>query len=234
MFGFIKTGRFWRRVFVYFTDPMTLTTMKKTLTVIFAIVGWMAVLLQYYLIMDNRVASALETTIRFFSFFTILTNALAAIYFTSRVTTRTAGKVNFFDKPGVLTAITVYITIVGIVYQVVLRHIWEPTGLQMLVDELLHSVMPIFVIVFWFLYEAKGALMWSQVRLWMIYPVGYLIFILGRGYMSGFYPYPFMDVSALGLEKVLTNSLLLLIVFLFFCALFIVVGKIVFRRQRQQ
>ena len=139
---------------------------KKRLTLIFAILGWFAVLLQYYLIIENRVASVGETTIRFFSFFTILTNALAAVYLTIKATKRTGAASHFFDKAGVLTAITVYITIVGLVYQVVLRHIWEPTGLQMIVDELLHSIMPVCVIVIWFLYEHKSAVTWSQLPSW--------------------------------------------------------------------
>ena len=100
--------------------------MKKILTVIFAILGWFAVLMQYYLIVENRVASVGETTIRFFSFFTILTNVLVAIYFTFQVFRRAPGQAHFLEKPGVLTALTVYITVVGLVYQVVLRYIWEP------------------------------------------------------------------------------------------------------------
>src|SRR5688572_740301 len=101
--------------------------MEKSLAAIFAALGWFAVLMQYYLIIENRVEPVGETTIRFFSFFTILTNALAAIYLTRKAAKRTTLGAHFFDKPGVLTAITVYITIVGLVYQTVLRYIWEPT-----------------------------------------------------------------------------------------------------------
>jgi len=207
--------------------------MKKRLAVLFAVLGWFAVLMQYYLIIENRIASVGETTIRFFSFFTILTNALVAIYFTFKAAKRTPAEKHFFDKPGSLTAIVVYITIVGLVYQIVLRHIWEPTGLQMLVDELLHSVMPVCVVVFWFLYENKSAVTFRQLPGWMIYPLAYLVFILSRGSLSGFYPYPFMDVSKLGLQKVLTNSISILILFLFFCALYITLGKIIEKRKRR-
>jgi hypothetical protein len=204
--------------------------MEKSLAAIFAALGWFAVLMQYYLIIENRVAPVGETTIRFFSFFTILTNALAAIYLTRKAAKRTTlGE--HFDKPGVLTAITVYITIVGLVYQTVLRHIWEPTGLRMVVDELLHSVMPACVILFWFLYEKKSAVTWSQLPGWMIYPLVYLIFILIRGALSGFYPYPFIDVSKLGLKIVLANGFFLLIVFLVFCALYIAVGKTIEKKK---
>jgi hypothetical protein len=56
--------------------------MKNKLTLFFATIAWFAVLAQYYLMIENRVASFSETTIRFFSFFTILSNTLVAIYFT--------------------------------------------------------------------------------------------------------------------------------------------------------
>jgi hypothetical protein len=207
--------------------------MEKSLAAIFAALGWFAVLMQYYLIVENRVTPVGETTIRFFSFFTILTNALAAIYLTRKAAKRSAVGEHFFDKPGVLTAITVYITIVGLVYQTVLRHVWEPTGLQMVVDELLHSIMPVCVILFWFLYEKKSAVTWSQLLSWMIYPLVYLIFILIRGALSGFYPYPFIDVSKLGLQIVLANGFFLLIVFLIFCALYIAVAKIIEKKKRK-
>jgi len=47
-----------------------------------AVITWLAVLLQFYLTIENRIASIPETIIRFFSFFTILTNTLIAICFT--------------------------------------------------------------------------------------------------------------------------------------------------------
>jgi len=205
--------------------------MEKTFAGIFAALGWFAVLMQYYLIVENRVAPIVETTIRFFSFFTILTNAVAAIYLTFKAAKRTTAGEHFFDKPGVLTATTVYITLVGLVYQTVLRYIWEPTGLQMVVDELLHSIMPLCVILFWFLYERKSAVTWRQLPIWMIYPLVYLVFILTRGALSGFYPYPFMDVSKLGLHMVLANAFFLLIFFLIFCSLYIALGKTIERRK---
>ncbi len=200
--------------------------MKKNFSVIFAIIAWFAVLAQYYLMIENRVASVGETTIRFFSFFTILTNSIVAVYFTMIALKRgddANGKIN---KPGVLTAATVYIAIVGLVYQFLLRHIWHPTGLQKVVDELLHSVIPLLVILYWYLFEEKSLVAYRQVLKWLIYPIIYLVFILIRGNYSGFYPYPFVDVLALGLKKVLINSVMLTGVFYAISLLFIFVGKL--------
>ncbi|CAN5502189.1 Pr6Pr family membrane protein [soil metagenome] len=200
--------------------------MKRNLSIIFAIIAWFAVLTQYYLMIENRVASVGETTIRFVSFFTILTNSKVAVYFTLislKKTNNDSGKIN---RPGVLTAITVYIAIVGLVYQFLLRQIWHPVGLQKLVDELLHSVMPLLVIVYWYLFEEKSLVSYRQVPKWLIYPLIYLLYVLIRGNMSGFYPYPFVDVTILGLKKVLINSVLLTGFFCVISLLFIFVGKL--------
>lgn len=199
--------------------------MKKTLSIIFGLIAWFAVITQYYLMIENRVASVGETTIRFFSFFTILTNSLVAIYFTLIIFEIKNGWFAITDKPGTLTAITVYITIVGLVYQILLRHVWQPEGLQLIVDELLHSFVPVAVIIYWYLYETKSSVAYRQIISWLIYPLIYLIYILIRGNFSGFYPYPFINVLNLGITKVLVNSVLLMALFTGLSALFIRIGR---------
>ncbi|AJW65384.1 hypothetical protein VO54_03959 [Elizabethkingia miricola] len=198
--------------------------MKKNLAFIFAALGWFAVIAQYYLMLENRTTSVSEATIRFFSFFTILTNILVAIYFSTICFSRNKS-VSLINAAGMLTFLTIYITVVGLVYQVALRHLWHPQGMQRLVDELLHSVIPILVILFWYLYEAKNNLKFSQTIKWLSYPLIYFIYILLRGNQSGFYPYPFVDVSVLGFATVIQNALFLLLFFLGLSLAFILIGK---------
>ncbi|WP_257667024.1 Pr6Pr family membrane protein [Parapedobacter tibetensis] len=199
--------------------------MRRNLSILFAIIAWFAVLTQYYLMIENRVVSIGETTIRFFSFFTILTNSLVAIYFTLILFKIKSGFLAIINKPGTLTAITVYITIVALVYQIILRHIWQPTGLQMVVDELLHTLIPIMVIIYWYLYKNNSLATYKQIPKWLIYPAIYLLYILIRGKFSDFYPYPFVDVGNLGLSKVLINSVLLISLFVGLSAIFISVER---------
>ena len=167
----------------------------------------------------------------FFSFFTILTNTLAAIYFT-RITFSRDDKTGTVNKPGALTAITVYIFMVGSVYQVVLRRIWKPAGLQLIVDELLHSVIPVSVIIFWALYENKKAVGYRQIPKWAIYPLAYLVYILIRGSFSDFYPYPFVNVGEIGMAKTILNSAVLVLVFFLVAALFVFIGKYFSKNQQ--
>jgi len=204
--------------------------MRRKIAAVFATIGWFAVAAQYYLMIESRVMPVMEATIRFLSYFTILTNLLVALYFTLetfRATTpRPPGQ-----HPGTLTAITVYITVVGLGYQLLLRHVWDPTGLQLVVDELLHSVIPLLMIAYWYLYEHKQGIRYAQVVKWLVYPLLYLVYILLRGWASGFYPYPFVDVSSLGLARVLIHAALFALAFVVLSVGFIRLG-LAFRKER--
>jgi hypothetical protein len=80
-------------------------------------------------------------------------------------------------------------------------------------------------ILYWFLFVKRRDLHWKDAFLWLLYPFTYLVFVLFRGAMSGLYPYPFIDVSALGYNQVLLNCGILFLVFLFFSFLFIAIGR---------
>lgn len=203
--------------------------MKKTIALLFAIITWFAVVAQFVLMIENRAAPISETIIRFFSFFTILTNMLVATYFTCLLFWKLE-EPKFFTKPGFLTAITIYITIVGLVYQIALRHIWQPKGLQLIVDELLHSIIPILTLIFWCLYETIQTVRYSQIFKWTLYPLAYLALILVRGEISAFYPYPFINVAHLGMAKTITNATILLVILMVISVLFLSAGKKLLKR----
>lgn len=177
-----------------------------------ALISWFVLICQYVLMIQNRVVSMPETTLRFFSFFTILTNVLVAIVFTTCFI-KPKNIFNFFVIPSVQTAVAVYIFIVGFVYNVILRFLWKPTGLQQIVDEFLHLVIPIVYILFWFFTVEKSFIKWNSFVLWLLYPLVYISIILVLGSFSNFYPYPFIDVSVLGYSIVLKNALLLTLFF---------------------
>jgi len=198
--------------------------MKKRLTLVLALLVWFALVIQYIIMLENRTSTILEATTRFFSFYTILTNLMVALYATARLLPeRKAPK--RVDKPGVLSALTVYMVVVGLVYQFVLRSLWEPTGLERVADELLHTVIPLLVVVYWFLYEKKARLLYSHISYWLLYPFVYLGFILLRGHFAGFYPYPFVDVPLIGYPALLVNVMVLFGVFTGLSFVFIWLGK---------
>ena len=201
---------------------------KQIFLIIGSAISWFAVTFQLYLIILNRVASVPETILRFFSFFTVLTNILVAVCFTLLLIQSKSKVGKFLAKPVNLTAVAVYISVVSIVYNLVLRFLWSPQGLQLVVDELLHTAIPILYVVYWAIFVPKNDLKWRNIRVWMIYPAIYCVYILIRGAISGFYPYPFIDAGDLGYGQVLINIAGLILGFMFVSVVF--VGSTKFRK----
>jgi hypothetical protein len=198
---------------------------RSLFIVTMAFLGWFAVLLQFYLIILNRTVSLTETIVRYFSFFTILTNILVALYFTFLLTKSKSKWGSFVGKAETVSAITMYIAVVGIVYNIVLRSLWNPEGWQKLDDELLHLVIPVLSVLFWIFFVNKKSLEWKSVLTWLIYPFVYFILILIRGAFSGYYPYPFIDVVTLGYSKVFINCTFLFFGFICLSLLFVATAK---------
>jgi hypothetical protein len=203
---------------------------KKIFTAILALLGCFALIAQLILAIDNRTTTISEAIVRFFSYFTILTNLLVAGYCILLFLPGFSRLKRFIQRPGTITALTVYITVVGITYQFLLRHIWEPQGLQRVVDELLHSIIPLLVVVYWVLYEDKRQLKWRFMLFWLVYPLIYAIYLVIYGHFSGFYPYPFVDVNKLGYPTVMANSVGLFVAFFFFSGALIGIGKLTVKR----
>jgi len=195
--------------------------MRKILPLFIAVCALLAVVLQLDLMLDKSAQAFTETAIRFFSFFTILTNSLVAGYFLYISDKILRQKNRQPYNRSTLTAITVYITIVGLVYQLLLRHMWQPTGLQKIVDEMLHSLNPALVIIYWLLNRKACVLKYSQIGFWLIYPLAYLAYVLIRGHFSGFYPYPFLDVTSIGMQGVIVNSIGMTVLFIVISMLFV-------------
>ena len=191
-----------------------------------ALFGWFAVITQLYLMMENRVVAVPGTLLRFFAFFTIDTNIIVAFCFTFIFLGNKYRLGRFFSKASTVTAITVYITIVGIVYNVILRSTWDPQGMQKTVDELLHTVIPALFIVLWLIFVPIEQLKWKNAFPWLIYPILYMTYAIIHGAITKFYPYPFVDVNDLGYTKALLNAGgILLVIFLLSLAL-IATGKL--------
>ena len=201
-------------------------TIPKTYLFVLMILGWFALISQLYLIIQNGTGTVAEIIIRYFSFFTILTNLIVVLCSSILFFKSTAGnREGFFYKPSTLTAITVYITIVGVVYNAILRFLWQPKGLQYITDELLHTVIPIMFILMWLLFVPKKGLKFTDAFTWLIYPFVYLIYIAIRGQVTGEYPYPFINADQLGYGKALINAGGLSLAFLGLSLFLIALGK---------
>ena len=190
---------------------MPIKSFNKTSTsVTIAVLAWFALGLQLALMLRNAPAigfSTEATLINFLSYFTILSNLMVAI-------TLTVKKDSTFSNVRVQSAIAVYIFIVGLVYNLVLRNIWSPKGWQLVADNLLHVVVPALYIIYWFFFVPQKVLHWKHLFPWLIFPLLYLVYSLIRGDQTGWYPYPFLNTELHGYGKVLLNATFVLIAFL--------------------
>ncbi|CAN5539657.1 Pr6Pr family membrane protein [soil metagenome] len=198
---------------------------SKIFLFIIALLGWFALIAQGYINFTSNVAPLPELIIRYFSYFTLLTNLLVAVCCTTLLLQPNSKLAAFFSKQNTLTAITVYIVIVGFIYNTILRFLWKPEGLQMIVDELLHSVIPALFLIYWLVFIPKFKLQWNSFFPWLIYPLLYIIYILIRGAFSGFYPYPFINAAAIGLKQAIINSVGIAMAFMLVSLIFISIGK---------
>lgn len=182
---------------------------KRKSKVLFASItaffAWFAILFQLYLTEG--------TVINFLSYFTILSNLLIALCVTFSVFLSQIKTGIFFSGISVQTAITLYIFIVALVYNVILRGIWIVTGWQLIVDNLLHVLNPILYILYWLIFASKEKLSWKDGVCWTYFPLVYLIYSLIRGSVVNWYPYPFLNVTNLGYKKVLINVSFMIVLF---------------------
>lgn len=183
---------------------------QRTYATAALLLGWFALAVQLYLVLWGRwtdQASLLGGLVKFFSYFTVLSNTLVATALTCAITDRHSAGHRFFRSPAVCSGITVSILLVGIAYSLLLRHLWSPQGWQWLADELLHDVMPLIFLGYWWQFVRKGTLRLKHVLAWLLYPILYFGYLLFRGDMIGDYVYPFLDIGTLGFAAAMTNAL---------------------------
>lgn len=151
--------------------------------------------------------SVLAVLIELTSYFTIWTNAAVALTLTVPLVWSDTRLGRFFRRPDVTTAVAASITFVMITYHVLLSHLVNPEGIALLTDTLSHYLVPVLFVGYWWVVSPKETLRWRDPLIWLSYPLVYQIHVLIRGALTGFYPYPFVDVNQLGYASVLQNTL---------------------------
>ena len=202
---------------------------------VIALVAWFAVVLQYYVMWEKPVLSgmnAFQLTLLFLNYFTILTNLLVAISATFSLLAPQSAPGRFFSGTGVRSAIALYISLVSIVFNVLLRAIDVREGFaDKLANELTHLIVPVLYFVFWLLFVPKGSLNWRQPIYWLIYPLFYLVWVFVYGSFTGRYPYPFLHVDNLGYTSVAVNSVGLIVVFFIVGEVFVGIDRLLGRNK---
>jgi len=202
---------------------------------VIATLAWLALALQLYLEVMRSLAGGGPIgwiVANYFSFFTILTNFLLALCLTISLLSPQSRWGKFFSTAAAQTGVAIYIVVVGATYSVMLRHLWNPHGAQKLADVLLHDVAPIAFLLYWLAFVPKAGLRWKHALWWLCYPIAYMAYTLVRGWMTGWYPYPFIDAKVLGFPRALANGCVVLLVFIGLGLLAVAAGRFSASRSR--
>lgn len=196
--------------------------------ILIALLAWAGLIIQQYLLLAGIPGNGLtawQAVGRFLLFFTILSNMLVAISCTAIVLKPAGAAGRFFEKSSTQTAICLYILVVGLVYNTILRALWKPAGLQLVADNLLHVIAPAAYFIYWLLQVNGKGLRWQQLPGWLIYPALYLGYALLRGKLEGLYAYPFINPTLNSWQQVGINCVGMLLLFVLLGAVLIAIKK---------
>jgi hypothetical protein len=164
-------------------------------------------------------------------YFTIQSNVALGLFAGYAVWRARRGDIE--PSPLVKGAVTLYVTITGLVYHLVLAN--PASGFAMVQPErdlvaaagnqFLHTVVPLLAVLDWLLFDTRGRYRWRYALYWLAFPLGYLGFALVRGLIVDAYPYPFVDVGALGYDGVAMTAPLFAFAFWVLGLLFVLIDR---------
>ena len=186
----------------------------KPLLAALAVISWAGVLLQFWLSINLALANGKtvgDGLVVVFGYFTVLTNLFVALTATLPFIAGSNRLGRWFGM--VLGSAINSILMVSITYHFLLRNVWQPQGLQLLADIVLHYVVPLLASLYWLIFPPRSELGVLAPLAWCLYPLLYFVYVFVRGELLGSYPYYFIDAASIGYRQAMLNSFGLLVAF---------------------
>ena len=95
-------------------------------------------------------------------------------------------------------AALVMITVTGLVHWFLLRPLSTLAGVEAVGDVLVHVAVPLLTVSGWLVFGPRPRIEARTVAWSLAWPIGWLVYTLLVGALTGWYPYPFLDVAANG------------------------------------
>lgn len=153
---------------------------------------------------DESLATRL---VRLFSFFTIQSNIFV-------LGTSLALALNIFRDGRVWRVLRLDailgIIITGLVYETILAPLVHPEGWALAATIGFHYISPWATLIGWLLFGPRPRITWATTALAFIWPVAWLVYTFVHGAVTGWYPYPFLDVTTIGFADSVRNSAVVL------------------------
>lgn len=178
-----------------------------------AALGLAAIIAQLARSIENALAATTEwgqhlptVAANFLSFFTILSNLLAAIVLIIAAVWALRHRRDDEPEPTwlavLLACVSTYMIVTGVVYNTLLRGVELPQGTTVpWSNEVLHVVFPLFLLIDVLVAPRRRALGWRTVAVTAIFPLVWAIYTMIRANLitapstgnAWWYPYPFLD-----------------------------------------
>jgi hypothetical protein len=194
-----------------------------------AAITWTGLIIQASVSFPGMLAKGLtlsDAFIRFFSYFTVLTNTFIAF---DSVILFVKGESRWSKSifhSSLETCLAVSILFVAAGFTILLRNLVHFTGTALLADNILHYAVPTAFLFYWCTFTSRHRLPWSHAAWWLLYPALYFFYALAQGWRTGLYPYPFIDAGRIGYQQTLINGIVLLFLFWLGGLLFISLGRV--------
>ena len=90
----------------------------------------------------------------------------------------------------------------GLVHWFLLRPLSTLVGVEAVGDVLVHVAVPVLTVIGWLVFGPRPRIDGRTVAWSLAWPIGWLVYTLVVGALTGWYPYPFLDVAARGVGPV--------------------------------
>lgn len=106
------------------------------------------------------------------------------------------------------------IAVTGIVFHVALSGLRDLTGAGAVSNFLLHTLVPVGFVVAWLAVGPRPRFSVATVGWSVVYPLAWIAYTFARGAVTDWYPYPFLNVSVIGMGEALLRTGMVAVVFL--------------------
>ena len=173
---------------------------------------------------DPATNGAVMVTFQVLSYFTVLSNTLVMtigfMLFRNPNRTGRLFRVLHFDA-------LIMITVTGLVFAIVLAPLTHPVGLNVLANAGLHYIAPPMFVL-------RPTFSLKLLAQSLIVPVVWVAYTLVHGAIISWYPYPFLNVMALGYATVAVNVIAIAVGALIIGAIYLGIGSLIARSKTRR
>lgn len=199
--------------------PMTTRRLLAALRFLFGAFTLVAVGIQFGVHLSHGF-----NVLNFFSYFTNLSNILAAAVLLTESVLTWRGK-ELGPAWQVLRCVSVVcMALVGIVFTALLREV-DLGALLPWINTWLHYIMPIAVVADWLIQPPRRPIPLTRLGVAVLFPLAYLAYSLIRGAATDWYAYPFLNPGNGGYGAVLLSCVGIAVAFLIASAVLILLGN---------